>query len=640
MDKNPLYPIKRSNNILQQYMNNKVKKKSSKNKSIKSSNHPINITKKINYKFYSNYPIIRTGITFINDYNIKSKEKYYWFAAYDNLIKTKKLLKIFSFYNIASRDSISFGNEKLYNDFAQIKEKKLEIKNYELYYVKNNDNKPFIRKSEGNLIYAKLYLLNLKQLNMIFSYINKIEFDDYFKTLDNLKQKGKYINIFRDNNLNINYPTIYCLGSFMNIGIYSFSREIKEKELLKPDGNNTNIEINLTPNSKKIAKLIKILLMNFPEYSKEYFIDYIFQYFKSVPNANNDVNTKILLDKKNEINHLLISNKKSLYKINSGGLGSGLGSRIPENSFSPYLSSFNNNNSNKLNSNSNNNIANNMNNNLGTISYNESCFDFTSDFLISMRQNEENISKILGSIKNFSNRNKNSISNNINTNSNTNNKITLTLSNEYNSSNNYNNMIKQPNTDMGIKVQKNSLKISNFSVDKDSKNNLKKSMKIQVNRKINLMMNDKRKKNLLLPRDIIKKLENYKMPKFDSKIIYKPHTSFHLIQKKMLSNTPMNSIEHISSFNNDNKENCNSISNFGEINFKNSKKNFNFCRNNKSSMKGEDIFLQSSNNFKRNSNSSFMYILDKNGVKSLDFKNIQKSKKFRLSSTSQLNHYQ
>ena len=427
----------------------------------------------------------------------------------------------------------------------------------------------------------------------------------------------------------------------MNIGIYSFSREIKEKELLKPDGNNTNIEINLTPNSKKIAKLIKILLMNFPEYSKEYFIDYIFQYFKSVPNANNDVNTKILLDKKNEINHLLISNKKSLYKINSGGLGSGLGSRIPENSFSPYLSSFNNNNnSNKLNSNSNNNIANNMNNNLGTISYNESCFDFTSDFLISMRQNEENISKILGSIKNFSNRNKNSISNNINTNSNTNNKITLTLSNEYNSSNNYNNMIKQPNTDMGIKVQKNSLKISNFSVDKDSKNNLKKSMKIQVNRKINLMMNDKRKKNLLLPRDIIKKLENYKMPKFDSKIIYKPHTSFHLIQKKMLSNTPMNSIEHISSFNNDNKENCNSISNFGEINFKNSKKNFNFCRNNKSSMKGEDIFLQSSNNFKRNSNSSFMYILDKNGVKSLDFKNIQKSKKFRLSSTSQLNHNQ
>ena len=637
MDKNPLYPIKRSNNILQQYMNNKVKKKSSKNKSIKSSNHPINITKKINYKFYSNYPIIRTGITFINDYNIKSKEKYYWFAAYDNLIKTKKLLKIFSFYNIASRDSISFGNEKLYNDFAQIKEKKLEIKNYELYYVKNNDNKPFIRKSEGNLIYAKLYLLNLKQLNMIFSYINKIEFDDYFKTLDNLKQKGKYINIFRDNNLNINYSTIYCLGSFMNIGIYSFSREIKEKELLKPDGNNTNIEINLTPNSKKIAKLIKILLMNFPEYSKEYFIDYIFQYFKSVSNANNDVNT--LLDKKNEINHLLISNKKSLYKISSGGLGSGLGSRIPENSFSPYLSSFNNNNSNKLNSNSNNNIANNMNNNLGTISYNESCFDFTSDFLISMRQNEENISKILGSIKNFSNRNKNSISNKINTNSNTNNKIKLTLSNEY-SSNNYNNMIKQPNTDMGIKVQKNSLKISNFSVDKDSKNNLKKSMKIQVNRKINLMMNDKRKKNLLLPRDIIKKLENYKMPKFDSKIIYKPHTSFHLIQKKMLSNTPMNSIEHISSFNNDNKENCNSISNFGEINFKNSKKNFNFCRNNKSSMKGEDIFLQSSNNFKRNSNSSFMYILDKNGVKSLDFKNIQKSKKFRLSSTSQLNHNQ
>ena len=124
--------------------------------------------------------------------------------------------------------------------------------------------------------------------------------------MDNIKEKNKGINIFNENNFNINYPTIYCLGSFMNIGIYSFSRDIN----LNP---NNNIELNLIPNSKKIAKLIKILLMNFPEYSKEYFIDYIFHYIKTIPNSN-DINTIILFNKKNEINHLLISiRKKNLY---------------------------------------------------------------------------------------------------------------------------------------------------------------------------------------------------------------------------------------------------------------------------------------------------------------------------------------
>ena len=56
-------------------------------------------------------------------------------------------------------------------------------------------------------------------------------------------------------------------------------------------------------------------------------------------------------------------------------------------------------------------------------------------------------------------------------------------------------------------------------------------------------------------------------------------------------------------------------------------------------MKGEDIF-QSTSTYKRNSNSTCMFILDKNGVQSFDFKNIQKNKKFRLSSNNQLSNYQ
>ena len=644
MKKHPINLIlnsQKNNNTLKQYLNNKVRKKSSKNKSIKSSNHPINITKKINYKFYTNCPIIDADI---NNNNNQPKEKYYWFAAYDKLIKTKKLLKIFSFYNIASKDSISLGNDKLYNDFAQIKEKKLEIKNYEIYFIKNKDNKPFIRKSEGNLIHVKLYLLNLKQLNMIFSYINKIQYDDYFQTLDNIKEKNKGINIFNENNFNINYPTIYCLGSFMNIGIYSFSRDIN----LNP---NNNVELNLIPNSKKIAKLIKILLMNFPEYSKEYFIDYIFHYIKTIPNSN-DINTIILFNKKNEINHLLISKKKSLYKINSGGVFSGIGSKIPENSFSPYLSSFNNNNSNnnnsnKLSSNTNNNLFNNINNNnLGTISYNASCFDFTSDFIISMRQNEENISKILDSIKNLSNQNKNTFSKN--TDSNADNK-TLSLSN-VDKTNNINNEIKQPNSDINLINKNTDSKISNFSVDKDSKLNPRNTIKINVNRKMDLILNNKKKKNVHLAKDLIKKIKTYQMPKLhsfisknnNSIIIYKPHISFRSKKKKLILNTPQYSsdnIDYIKTFTNDNKENSNSLSNFDEICLKNSKKYFNLSRGNKSHMKGEDIF-QSTNTYKRNSNSTCMFILDKNGVQSFDFKNIQKNKKFRLSSNNQLSNYQ
>ena len=638
MKKHPLSLIlKKQKNLFQQNLNNKAKKKSN-NKSIKSSNNPINITTKINYKFYNNNPIAKVGI----NYNNQSKEKYYWFAAYDKLIKTRKLLKLFSFYNIASQDSISLGSDKLYNDFSQIKEKKLEIKDYEIYFIKNKGNKPFIRKSEGNLIYVKLYLLNMKQLNMIYSYINKIEYDEYFQNLDNIIQKDKYLNIFNENNLNINYPTIYCLGSFMNIGIYSFSRYIKDNEILNP---NNSIDLNLIPNSKKIAKLIKILLMNFPEYSKEYFIDYIFNYIKHVPNSN-DINAKILLDKKNEINHLLISKKKSLYKLNSGGVFSGMGSKIPENSFSPYLSSFNNNNSNKLSSNTNNNIFNNINNNnLGTISYNASCFDFTSDFIISMRQNEENISKILDSIKNLSNQNKNTFSKN--NDSNPDNKSS-SLSNVDKINNNE---IKQPNSDINlINNQKVDSKISNFSVDRDSKLNPKNSIKINVNRKMNIIMNNKKKKNVHLTKDLIKKIQNYQIPKLhtwfsknnNSMIIYKPHTSFRSNKKSLIINTPQYSsdnIDYIKIFNNDNKENCNSLSNFDEIYLKNSKKFFNLSKGNKSYMKGEDIF-QSTSNYKRNSNSTCMYIFDKNGVQSFDYKNIQKSKKFRLSSTNQLSYYQ
>ena len=94
-----------------------------------------------------------------------------------------------------------------------------------------------------------------------------------------------------EKNIDMNYSAIYCLGTYMNIKIYAFSRIEEEKE--KEKNENYNIGIDNYPNSKKIAKLIKSLMINFPEVTKENFINYIFN-----DNHNNGVNKKMLTDKK------------------------------------------------------------------------------------------------------------------------------------------------------------------------------------------------------------------------------------------------------------------------------------------------------------------------------------------------------
>jgi hypothetical protein len=263
---------------------------------------------------------------------------------------------------------------------------------------------------------------------MIFSYLNRIEYKIYINNYD-LSLGCKNISNLENNikSKEMKYSSIYCLGSYMNLNIFCFTGT----ENMKGIGN--------YPKSKKIAKLIKILMVNFPENSKEYFINYIFS------NCNKKIDEKALIDKKNEINNLLISNKKGIYKpsCNSNSVIYSSVSGIPEFSYSPFLTS-NNNNNDVSNFNLKNNVNNNKNKNssniLGTISYNASCFEFTSDFLNSMNKNDENLSKIIFSLSN----------NNTNRNRNTKNKIK-------------NNNIKN----------KNSSKISNFSFENYSNTNPK-----------------------------------------------------------------------------------------------------------------------------------------------------------------------
>ena len=646
--------MKKKQYILKKAVNNihsenlrKCIKPIKKTKNIQSANNSIYLTKKISYKSYNHCPKIKTALSSFEISNKKNEEKYYWFAAYDKLIKKKKLLKIFSFYNLASKNSIALGDNNLYEQYSQIKEKKLIINDYEIYFLKNMNTKPFIRKNEGKKIYVKLYLLTMKQINMIFSYINKIEYDNYMPNLDDIDTKAKFINIVNKENIDIDYSTSFFLGYFMNIRILSFSRVINSNNELNINNNINNvIELELNPNSKKIAKLIKILLIDFPEHSKEYFINYLFTYLNYNINSSK-INDKNITKKMNEINHLLISQKKSLYKINTSGIdsGRGIGYKPQELSFSPYLSSFTNNISNKLSSNLNNNtnnILNNITGNLGSISYNPSNFDFSSDFFVSMKRNDDNLNKKLNSIKSLSNHNTNS------------NNSQIKVNNNKNESDNKKNIMNNNN-------KKTESKISNFSVEKDSKRD-KNNIKISVNKKFNLTLGNRNRKNFLNIIEEKKNLKSYTIknipgllsknkisinPKHRNtftKIIKKPKLSLDIKYHDHINNFSKIVYNSTYNFKNDNKENNAGVSNFTEIYkkdicnniIKTKRKIFSLNVNKSSNLKGEDIF-QKSERFQKNSNSSFMYILDKNGVSSFDSRNIRKSIMSRLSN-NQLIH--
>ena len=141
----------------QETQNQSIHKIDKTEKNNKSENKKITEerTKKIDYRFYRYYPIKNV----ICSFNNIQEEKYIWFAAYDKLIKKKKLMKIFSFYNITPKVSMISRNELFYDNYYKIIEKKIIINNYEIYFIEKY-NKPFIRKSKEKNIFAKLYLLN------------------------------------------------------------------------------------------------------------------------------------------------------------------------------------------------------------------------------------------------------------------------------------------------------------------------------------------------------------------------------------------------------------------------------------------------------------------------------------------------
>ena len=266
-------------------------------------------TNKIDYRYIKKCPIKEMISTFKNyeENNINNEQQYFWFATYDKLMKTKHLIKILNYYNNKPFDQQSNNNINL-----NLKEKTLIIKDFEIYFHENS-NKPLIRYAKGGTIYTKLYLLSLKEISLIFSYINRIEYNIEYDKLSYLQKKGEY-EVVNDNTnaIILPYCLIYCLGKYMNINIFSFSnnidlnihfdeisfdkkQRISSYTVLNNNNNdndnyfnNDNIHIHnkmnntninrfnyKLPNSKKIAKLVKIINLNFPDFSIEDIINYL-----------------------------------------------------------------------------------------------------------------------------------------------------------------------------------------------------------------------------------------------------------------------------------------------------------------------------------------------------------------------------
>ena len=268
--------------------NNNNKKETNNNNNNNQKENDEETTKKIDYKYITNYPLKNIQI------NTKktSQKKFFWFAAYNKLIKKKNLLQILNYY---SNTNINKNN---------LKEKMLLIKEFQIYYFKK---KFYIKQNKNEYIFVKLYYLSLEQFNYIFNYLNKIDFninDDLFNFNNDF---GSY-QILKYKNKIFPYSYLICLGTYYNVNIYTFT--------------NFNLKENLMkfPKIEKISKLSWILLKNFPKYSIEFFINYLIGYYNHF-----NIQEKINEIKKYAENFYLKKNKnddknkikdKSLQSIN------------------------------------------------------------------------------------------------------------------------------------------------------------------------------------------------------------------------------------------------------------------------------------------------------------------------------------
>ena len=306
---------KNSKNILKK-KNNNIIENGSKFEQNKNNEEK---TKKIDYRFYSQF-----SFKFGGDI-AKNKEKEnnkYWLAVYDKLMKTKKILKILSYYEKEKnkKEKLIYNNDINNINQEEIKEQLLIIKDFDIYFI-NPSNRPFIKYVKGNCIFTKIYLLTFEQIIFILNYINRYKLVISSKISNLLIEKGSYHKI-NETFKNFPYNMIYGMGSYMNINIIGFSNyNIQDQNNLS---NSNNLNQNY-PNSRKIAKLVKILMINFPKYSFKFFVCYLLS----------KIRFENFGEKTNEIKNIVYSTNKSFMPLKPKNHNKIISNSLIHSSYSP-----------------------------------------------------------------------------------------------------------------------------------------------------------------------------------------------------------------------------------------------------------------------------------------------------------------
>jgi len=236
---------------------------------ILESNPKEKSTSKIDYRHYKSYPIKDIfPLQNISNNNLD----LYWLVTYDKLMKPKKILKILN-------NDIKSNEKPIYTENS-LKVKFIKIDNFEIFFVKGFD-KPFVRPKKDSFILAKLYLLTVKEINKIINYINKTKEKFTIKeiiNLENTESENNYCeltdnkNNFKDVDISYPYCHFYYVGKFMNISMLLVTNTFNN---LESQENNNNSLIYTLPSPRKLYKLIKLLIKSFPEYSVNYFLEYL-----------------------------------------------------------------------------------------------------------------------------------------------------------------------------------------------------------------------------------------------------------------------------------------------------------------------------------------------------------------------------
>ena len=243
-------------------------------------------TTKIDYRHYKTYPI-KEIFPFSIENLQKESEEHYWLVTYDKLIKSKKILKILNY-------GIKVDKKPIYTEH-NLKVKYMKIQDYEIFFVKGFD-KPFVRPKEDSFILVKLYFLSIKEINKILNYINKtkdkMNIDKYINPsiANNENNIYEFLNInkkIQDEDISYPYCYFYHVGMFMNISMILFTNTFNYPH---EEEDNNKLLYSL-PSSKKLYKLIKLLIKSFPEYSANYFMEYLIKrnLYKNYEEKKNEI---------------------------------------------------------------------------------------------------------------------------------------------------------------------------------------------------------------------------------------------------------------------------------------------------------------------------------------------------------------